>query len=118
MPQQPGQSPDQLTEGGAGVGEAGGRGRDVDNTNNNNNNNNNNVDDSRFDVPTNEPSQNGPNGSNNNNNNINNRGGTEVLYQDGGNGQGVNGGGGGAGLLNVSDIFSTTASIDFDVKLR
>ncbi|EDS41947.1 N-acetyl lactosaminide beta-1,3-N-acetyl glucosaminyl transferase [Culex quinquefasciatus] len=85
------------------------QGRDVDNTNNNNNNNNNNVDDSRFDVPTNEPSQNGPNGSNNNNNNINNRGGTEVLYQDGGNGQGVNGGGGGAGLLNVSDIFSTTA---------
>lgn len=119
-PQQPGQSPDQLTEGGAGVGEGAGRGRDVDNTNNNNNNNNNNVDDSRFDVPTNEPSQNGPNGSNNNNNNnINNRGGTEVLYQDGGNGQGVNGGGvGGAGLLNVSDIFSTTASIDFDVKLR
>lgn len=92
-PQQPGQSPDQLTEG---LGEEGGRGRDVDNTNN-------------------QPSQNGPNGSNNNN-----RG--EVLYQDGGNGQ-VPGGGqvigvGGAGLLNVSDIFSTTASIDFDVKLR
>lgn len=113
-PQQPGQSPDQLAEGGAG-----GPGS-VDNTNNNNNNvnnNNNNLDDSRFDVPT-EPSQNnGPNGSNNNNNN---RGGTETLYQDGGaNGLGgqVNGGAG-AGLLNVSDIFSTTASIDFDVKLR
>lgn len=114
-PQQQGQSPDQLAEGGAG-----GPGS-VDNTNNNNNNNvnnnNNNLDDSRFDVPT-EPSQNnGPNGSNNNNNN---RGGTEALYQDGGaNGLGgqVNGGAG-AGLLNVSDIFSTTASIDFDVKLR
>lgn len=98
-----------------------GRGRDVDNTNNNNN-----VDDSRFDVPT-EPSNggssllllNGPNGSNNNNNNVNNnnnRGGTEVLYQDGGNG--VPNGVGGAGLLNASDIFSTTASIDLDVKLR
>lgn len=115
-PQQPGQSPDQLAEGGGGPGSV-----DNTNTNNNNvnNNNNNNLDDNRFDVPT-EPSQNnGPNGSNNNNNN-NNRGGNEALYQDGGaNGLGgqVNGGAG-AGLLNVSDIFSTTASIDFVVKLR
>lgn len=107
-PQQPGQSPDQLGEGAGGS---------VDNTNINNNNNvnnnNNNLDESRFDVPT-EPSQNnGPNGSNNNN-----RGGTEALYQDGGTNGGQVNGGAGAGLLNVSDIFSTTASIDFDVKLR
>lgn len=74
-------------------------GRDVDNTNNNIN-----VDDSRFDVPT-EPSNsnNGPNGANK----------AEVLYQDGGAPNGV-----GAGLLNASDIFSTTASIDLDLKLR
>lgn len=108
-PQQPGQSPDQLTEGAG----------SVDNANNNNVNNNNNLDDSRFDVPT-EPSQNngGPNGGGSNNNN--NRGGTDALYQDGGanNGGGQINGGAGAGLLNVSDIFSTTASIDFDVKLR
>lgn len=108
-PQQPGQRPDQLTEGAG----------SVDNANNNNVNNNNNLDDSRFDVPT-EPSQNngGPNGGGSNNNN--NRGGTDALYQDGGanNGGGQINGGAGAGLLNVSDIFSTTASIDFDVKLR
>lgn len=77
-------------------------GRDVDN-----NNNNVNVDDSRFDVPT-ETSQ-GSNGGPGNNR----AAGAEVLYQDGGAPNGA-----GAGLLNASDIFSTTASIDLDMKLR
>lgn len=77
-------------------------GRDVDNTNNNVN-----VDDSRFDVPT-ETSQ-GSNGGPGNNR----AAGAEVLYQDGGAPNGA-----GAGLLNASDIFSTTASIDLDMKLR
>ncbi|XP_055639777.1 beta-1,4-glucuronyltransferase 1 [Toxorhynchites rutilus septentrionalis] len=80
---------------------AGAAGRDVDNSNNNIN-----VEDSRFDVPT-EPSSgsnNGPNGANKV---------AEVLYQDGGASNGA-----GAGLLNASDIFSTTSSIDLDMKLR
>lgn len=77
-------------------------GRDVDNTNNNVN-----VDDSRFDVPT-ETSQ-----SNNGGPGSNRAAGAEILYQDGGAPNGA-----GAGLLNASDIFSTTASIDLDMKLR
>lgn len=77
-------------------------GRDVDN-----NNNNVNVDDSRFDVPT-ETSQGSNSGPGNNR-----AAGAEVLYQDGGVPNGA-----GAGLLNASDIFSTTASIDLDMKLR
>lgn len=82
---------------------AGAAGRDVDNTNNNIN-----VEDSRFDVPT-EPSS-----SNNNNNGPNGANKVaEVLYQDGGASNGA-----GAGLLNASDIFSTTSSIDLDMKLR
>ncbi|XP_058453590.1 beta-1,4-glucuronyltransferase 1 [Malaya genurostris] len=86
-------------------------GRDVDNTNNNIN-----LDDRRFDVPT-ETSN--SNNNNNNNNNINNNSpsgsnkAAEVLYQDG-----VAANGAGAGLLNASDIFSTTASVDLDMKLR
>ncbi|KXJ84421.1 hypothetical protein RP20_CCG011518 [Aedes albopictus] len=88
---------------------AAGRGGDVDNTNNNVN-----VDDSRFDVPT-ETSQsnNGGPGSSNSNSNNNRAAGAEILYQDGGAPNGA-----GAGLLNASDIFSTTASIDLDMKLR
>ncbi|XP_055541271.1 beta-1,4-glucuronyltransferase 1 [Wyeomyia smithii] len=76
--------------------------RDVDNTNNNVN-----LDDRRFDVPTetsNGNNNNGPSGSNKV---------VDALYQDAAAGNGA-----GAGLLNASDIFSTTASIDLDAKLR
>lgn len=86
---------------------AAGRGGDVDNTNNNVN-----VDDSRFDVPT-ETSQSNNGGPGNSNSNNNRAAGAEILYQDGGAPNGA-----GAGLLNASDIFSTTASIDLDMKLR
>uniref|UniRef100_A0A182J7K7 N-acetyllactosaminide beta-1,3-N-acetylglucosaminyltransferase n=1 Tax=Anopheles atroparvus TaxID=41427 RepID=A0A182J7K7_ANOAO len=75
--------------------------RDVDNSN---------VDDSRFDVPTEKST-------------VRKLGGGDVLYQDGqqtAGGGGVPGGssGGATGVLNGSDIFSTTASMDFDAKLR
>lgn len=86
---------------------AAGRGGDVDNTNNNVN-----VDDSRFDVPT-ETSQSNNGGPGNSNSNNNRAAGAEILYPDGGAPNGA-----GAGLLNASDIFSTTASIDLDMKLR
>uniref|UniRef100_A0A182NEN0 Beta-1,4-glucuronyltransferase 1 n=1 Tax=Anopheles dirus TaxID=7168 RepID=A0A182NEN0_9DIPT len=83
--------------------------RDVDNSNLN-------VDDSRFDVPTEKST-------------VRKLVGGDVLYQDGqqaagGGGGGVGGGGVGAGgpgatgVLNGSDIFSTTASMDVDAKLR
>ncbi|KFB38958.1 AGAP009403-PA-like protein [Anopheles sinensis] len=76
--------------------------RDVDNSN---------VDDSRFDVPTEKNTVRKLVG-----------GGGDVLYQD--QGQQMAAGGGGVpgaaatGVLNGSDIFSTTASMDLDAKLR
>uniref|UniRef100_A0A182SIB8 Uncharacterized protein n=1 Tax=Anopheles maculatus TaxID=74869 RepID=A0A182SIB8_9DIPT len=77
--------------------------RDVDNSNLN-------VDDSRFDVPTEKST-------------VRKMVGGDVLYQDGqqsaGGGPGGGGGGGSAtGVLNGSDIFSTTASMDVEAKLR
>ncbi|XP_052869834.1 beta-1,4-glucuronyltransferase 1-like [Anopheles cruzii] len=72
--------------------------RDVDNSNLN-------VDDSRFDVPTEKStSRKLP--------------GPDVLYQDGGPPGPAGGGGAVAGVINGTDIFSTTASLDFDAKLR
>ncbi|XP_035908995.1 beta-1,4-glucuronyltransferase 1 [Anopheles stephensi] len=79
--------------------------RDVDNSNLN-------VDDSRFDVPTEKST-------------VRKMVGADVLYQDGqqsagggGPGGGGGGGGGATGVLNGSDIFSTTASMDVEAKLR
>ncbi|XP_058119797.1 beta-1,4-glucuronyltransferase 1 [Anopheles ziemanni] len=73
--------------------------RDVDNSN---------VDDSRFDVPT-------------ERNTVRK---LDMLYQDQAQQMAAGGGGGGVpgaaatGVLNGSDIFSTTASMDLDAKLR
>uniref|UniRef100_A0A182VUQ7 N-acetyllactosaminide beta-1,3-N-acetylglucosaminyltransferase n=1 Tax=Anopheles minimus TaxID=112268 RepID=A0A182VUQ7_9DIPT len=72
--------------------------RDVDNSNLN-------VDDSRFDVPTEKST-------------VRKIVGGDVLYQDGQQSAGGGPGGGATGVLNGSDIFSTTASMDVDAKLR
>uniref|UniRef100_A0A182RG76 N-acetyllactosaminide beta-1,3-N-acetylglucosaminyltransferase n=1 Tax=Anopheles funestus TaxID=62324 RepID=A0A182RG76_ANOFN len=72
--------------------------RDVDNSNLN-------VDDSRFDVPTEKST-------------VRKMVGGDVLYQDGQQSAGGGPGGGATGVLNGSDIFSTTASMDVDAKLR
>ncbi|XP_053661576.1 beta-1,4-glucuronyltransferase 1-like [Anopheles marshallii] len=72
--------------------------RDVDNSNLN-------VDDSRFDVPTEKST-------------VRKMVGGDVLYQDGQQPAGGGPGGGATGVLNGSDIFSTTASMDVDAKLR
>ncbi|XP_055600367.1 beta-1,4-glucuronyltransferase 1-like [Uranotaenia lowii] len=90
--------------------EAAAGGRDVDNSNSN-------VEDSRFDVPIDETLGNSnQNGNGGGPKMAPSGGGPEILYQDGSLMTGPNGAG--AGLLNVSDIFSTTASIDLEMKLR